>query len=88
MWQRENVNDVADSIANSDCIAFSNYVWNKSFNYALAKIVKKLNPNAIIIFGGPETPISNTKLFSIHPYIDVVVKKEGEGGFNRSLQQF
>src|SRR3990167_5883430 len=36
-----------------DIICFSNYVWNLDLNYGMAERIKRRNPKAIVIFGGP-----------------------------------
>lgn len=85
-WLRDNIEKTLESIKNDDVVAFSTYVWNKNYNYALAKKLKEVNPNCIIIFGGPELPITNKKIFEKYPFIDIVVKGEGEITFKRILE--
>jgi putative methyltransferase len=53
-------------------------VWNKNYNYALARRLKKINPNCITIFGGPELPITKKNIFEKLPFVDVAIKSEGE----------
>ena len=67
-------------------VAFSTYVWNKNYNYALAKRLKEINPTCIIIFGGPELPITNKEIFVKYPFIDIVIKGEGEITFRKVLE--
>ena len=78
IWRRDSIEKVADQLSSSDLVGFSTYVWNKSYNYALAKRLKELNPNCIIFFGGPEVAITDPGLFEKLPFIDVVIKSEGE----------
>lgn len=86
VWLRGNLENTLDKIKDNDVIAFSAYVWNKNYNYALAKKVKEVNPNCIIIFGGPELPITSKEIFTRYPFIDIVVKGEGEITFKRVLE--
>lgn len=88
IWQREPHEDVLSRIAQHDIVAFSTYIWNKNYNYQLAQSIKKINPNCLIIFGGPEPPISREDIFQIYPYIDIVVKLEGEYAFRDILERF
>lgn len=86
IWLRDNLEGTLETIIDNDVVAFSTYIWNKNYNYALAKKLKKANPNCIIIFGGPELPITKKDIFERHPYIDYVVKGEGEVTFRRLLE--
>jgi len=87
VWLRGNIDSTLESIKQSDVAAFSAYVWNKNYNYALAKQFKEQNPNAFIIFGGPEMPITKKDIFERYPFIDVVVKGEGEITFKNLLER-
>lgn len=78
IWRRTNIKETAKSLADSDLIGFSTYVWNKNYNYAIAQEVKRLNPNAILFFGGPEIPITKKDIFEKYPFMDFVIKSEGE----------
>ena len=78
LWRRTNIKETARSLANSDIIGFSTYVWNKNYNYAIAQEVKKINPSAILFFGGPEIPITKKDIFKKYPFMDFVIKAEGE----------
>lgn len=86
VWLRDNLETTLDSIKTDDVVAFSAYVWNKNYNYALAKKLKESNPNCIIIFGGPELPITKKTIFEKYPFIDMVVKGEGEITFKKVLE--
>lgn len=86
VWLRDNIQKTLEKIQTDDVVAFSTYIWNKNYNYALAKKLKELNPKCVIIFGGPELPITNPKIFEKFPFIDIVVKGEGEITFKRVLE--
>ena len=78
LWRRSNIKETAQSLIDNDIVAFSTYVWNKNYNYAVAQEVKRLNPKAILIFGGPEIPITRKDIFTRFPFMDIVIKSEGE----------
>lgn len=78
IWKRESVDTVVDRLKNSDIIGFSTYVWNRNYNFEVARRVKLANPDVFIIFGGPEPPYSDPAIFEKMPYVDVFVTKEGE----------
>jgi radical SAM superfamily enzyme YgiQ (UPF0313 family) len=78
LWRRTSIQETAKSLSDSDIIGFSTYVWNKNYNYAIAQEVKKINPSAILFFGGPEIPITKKDIFQKYPFMDYVIKSEGE----------
>ncbi len=78
IWRRDPIVESLEKIKNSSVVGFSTYVWNRQYNLKLAEELKKVNPNCFIIFGGPEVPITDSKLFERYPFIDCAVKKEGE----------
>lgn len=85
VWRRQDLDQTATTLATNHLVAFSTYVWNRYYNYSLAKKIKELNPAVTIIFGGPEPPIADPDIFKLHPYIDIVVKHEGEQSFQLIL---
>lgn len=86
IWLRGDLQSTLDLIKHDDVVAFSSYVWNKNYNYALAKKLKEVNPNCIIIFGGPEMPITKKNIFEKLSFVDIVVKGEGEITFKKILE--
>ena len=88
IWRREPVEEVAQRLQHNHVVAFSTYVWNHRYNYKLARRIKELNPNVVIMFGGPEPAITDPKLFEKEPFMDLVFKMEGEITFRRVLENF
>ena len=79
VYKREPIEELANKLSKNNIVGFSTYVWNRNYNFTLAKRVKEINPNVFIFFGGPEPPISNPSIFSdVMPFADVVVRGEGE----------
>lgn len=87
IFRRDSLDVVEAKLADSDIIAFSTYVWNHQYNFTLAKSLKEKYPDKFIIFGGPEPAIEDPKFFAKYPFIDVVVKLEGEITFRRILEE-
>jgi len=75
---RPKVDEYAEQCSNSDILLCSCYVWNWEITTLLAKKVKDLNPNCLIIFGGPQVPNYSEGFFEKHPYVDIIVHGEGE----------
>lgn len=88
IWRRDPIDSIAPKLASNDIVAFSTYVWNHRYNYALAKRIKELNPACLIVFGGPEPAIEDPNLFKKEPFMDLVIKMEGEITFKRILENF
>jgi radical SAM superfamily enzyme YgiQ (UPF0313 family) len=88
IWRRDMLDDAVEKLKDSDILAFSTYIWNKSYNYVLAKRLKELNPKCLILFGGPEPPIEKPDIFELYPFIDIAVKQEGEETFRDILDHY
>jgi len=88
LWKRTNIKEAAISLVDNDIVAFSTYVWNKNYNYAVARHLKKLKPNIILLFGGPEIPITKKDIFIKYPFMDYVIKSEGEITMKNLLTAF
>jgi len=69
-----------------DILGFSCYIWNIEATLRLARNLKKVRPNLIIVLGGPEVTFDSRALLSQNPYIDVVVRGEGEVTFLELLR--
>ena len=78
IWRRDSIKQTAELLEHNDILLFSTYVWNREYNYELARTVKKLNPNVVCVFGGPEIPVKDKNIFSRYNFIDYVVVTEGE----------
>jgi len=65
-------------LSKPDVIAFSCYIWNISFILALADNIKKALPSCVLIFGGPEVSYDSVCLLDKYPFIDYIIKGEGE----------
>jgi tRNA A37 methylthiotransferase MiaB len=88
IFRRDDIEYTAQKLASHDVVAFSTYVWNKNYNYKLAACIKELNPRCLILFGGPEPPIEKPYIFERYPFMDMVIKKEGELTFLAVLKNF
>ena len=88
IWRRDAVDDVVERLRDNDVVAFSTYVWNHQYNYTVAQRLREVNPDCLIIFGGPEPAITDPNLFRDNPFMDMVICFEGEITFRRVLQNF
>lgn len=63
---------------NADVYGFSCYLWNIKAHLTLAENLKKLRPDAKIVFGGPEVSYTPNEILERYPFIDTVLTGEGE----------
>ena len=88
IWRRDAVEPTAQTLAKNHIVTFSTYVWNHRYNHALARRIKEINPDCLIVFGGPEPAITDPNFFRNNPFIDLVICYEGEITFRRVLQNY
>ena len=88
IWRRDSLEEVVDKLKHSDLVAFSTYVWNHQYNYAVARRLREVNPSVFIVFGGPEPAITDPELFRKEPYMDLVICFEGEITFRNILKHW
>ncbi len=81
IYRRGAVDAIADQIGAVDIFGASCYVWNMALTTEVAIEVKRRNPGALVIFGGPHVPDHDPGFLDRHPYIDITVHGEGEETF-------
>lgn len=86
-FEKIPIKDYIDRIENPDIFLFSNYGWNTNYHLTLAKLLKELYPNCLVIIGGPNAQQQETYLKS-HDYIDYSVWGEGEQTLLELLSSF
>ena len=72
-------------------VGFGNYVWNLELSTDLAREIKLLNPNTLIVFGGPNFPLENKRReewLRKRPFIDVYVVGDGEESFKEIIDEW
>lgn len=72
---------------NPDIIGFSCYIWNIEETITVAQMLKKINPNLTIIFGGPEVTYDIPYWLDRIPEADFIVIGEGEETFKQLLDE-
>jgi tRNA A37 methylthiotransferase MiaB len=88
LWRREALEETAQRLAHNNIVAFSVYVWNHNYSYVLGARIKELNPDVLIVMGGPEPAITDPDIFRKNPWMDLVVCYEGEITFKRILETY
>lgn len=64
-----------------DVLMMSNYMWNENLTFHFGRLAKKLNPNMLVVMGGPNIHIEKERQLDFvkqHPELDVYVLGEGD----------
>lgn len=85
----ENPYDVMSDIYSQNCesVLFSCYIWNIEFVADVADMLKQVSPNTQIIFGGPEVSYNSEEVLEKYPFVDAVIRGEGEETFKEYLEK-
>lgn len=65
----------------ADLYAFSCYIWNRRLCERLSDELKKVRPDAVIIWGGPEATQDAVQILQVNPAVDAILAGEGEKAF-------
>ncbi|HHV38733.1 MAG TPA: B12-binding domain-containing radical SAM protein [Tepidimicrobium sp.] len=71
---------------NPDIIGFSAYIWNIEEVLRISETIKTINPDIIIILGGPEVSFDGAQILKKHDFIDFIIFGEGEITFKELLK--
>ncbi|WP_079508206.1 B12-binding domain-containing radical SAM protein [Mesobacillus jeotgali] len=83
------INIVSDLIQKKpEIIGFSCYIWNIEETIKVIKMIKKINPEILIVVGGPEVTYDVQDWMEQVPEFDVIVIGEGEQTFKQLLAGF
>ena len=61
-----------------EVVGLACYIWNIELTLALAKMIKQVMPETVIVLGGPEVSYQPGELLTSHPDIDYIIQGEGE----------
>ena len=73
-------------ISSYNVVACSCYLWNIDKYLELIPLLKKLNPTAKIVLGGPEVSYDAKYFLTTFSYIDYILEGEGEESFHEFLE--
>ncbi|HWR41582.1 B12-binding domain-containing radical SAM protein [Sporomusa sp.] len=62
----------------ADVIGLACYIWNIEASLELAALIKKVQPHAVVILGGPEVSYQPECILTDHAAVDYIVQGEGE----------
>jgi radical SAM superfamily enzyme YgiQ (UPF0313 family) len=90
LYGRVMVAEGVAALADADIAGFSTYVWNVRLSLAIARELKAVRPDTLIVFGGPQVPDrapAAEAFLRQHSYVDVLVHGEGEAVFTALLDR-
>jgi len=73
-----------------DILGLSNYCWNHKIGAELFAMLKKINPSAVTVWGGPNFPLdmpSQHEFMKEYIQVDSYVPTEGEQGFANIIER-
>src|SRR5262245_40095820 len=88
LYRRVRISDAVASLAGADIVGFSTYVWNGRISLEIARRLKALRSDVLVVFGGPHVPDHPEGFLRAHPFIDLVVHNEGEARFLEILERY
>lgn len=81
LFKRLPAIEAARRLNEADVAGFSIYVWNVNLTLDIARRMKKVKPETLIVFGGPQVPDRAEDFLKEHPFIDIAIHNEGEQTF-------
>ncbi|MBI3919611.1 MAG: radical SAM protein [Betaproteobacteria bacterium] len=88
IYSRIPLKRAVEQVLGVGVIGFSTYVWNIRISLEIARQVKQLQPETLIVFGGPQVPDRAEQFLRANPFIDLAVHGEGEPIFLGILENF
>jgi putative methyltransferase len=87
LYKRDTVNRMEEFYSEPIAVlGLSCYTWNFDLNCEVARWVKERNPGCVVVAGGPDPDYKDPDFFRKHPYIDMIVVKDGEIPFMKILE--
>ncbi len=87
-----NINDELSNILsklisyNANVICFGVYIWNVEQTLKIAENIKKLSPETIIAFGGPEVSYNPKEVLEKYNFVDSILCLESENNIGQFVQ--
>ncbi len=88
LYKRVRIADAVEQLKDADILGFSTYVWNGRISLEIARRLKAIKPEIIIMFGGPHVPDQPEGFMRANRQIDLAVHNEGEITFLKLLESY
>lgn len=88
LYKQKPVEEYYNQLVQADILGLTCYVWNQSYNDAVATYFRDINPQGIIVYGGPQVPedIDLKKIYDDNSPADYSIAGLGEIAFAEWLQ--
>ncbi|MCX6732690.1 MAG: radical SAM protein [Candidatus Roizmanbacteria bacterium] len=88
LFSQSEIQSIAQAILQNGTmiVGLSCFMWNMEVTLHIAQQIKKLNKSVKIILGGPEASDNVDKILKNSPFIDIIVRGEGEETFLELIQ--
>src|SRR3972149_1212475 len=89
IYKRGNIEKYVESLSGADIVFFSAYLWNFKVSLEVASRLKREKRQIVNVFGGPQVPDLNEKMFAFlkkYPFIDIASFGEGEIPFLKVIE--
>ncbi len=70
-----------------DVVGFSCYIWNISETLHLAAMLKQVNPDCVVVLGGPEVSYDPKRILKDHKAVDFILAGEAEESLPQLLEK-
>lgn len=70
-----------------DVAGFSCNIWNLDATLRMARLLKRVFPDTVVVLGGQEVTNGGAQFLAEHPYLDFIVDGEGEETFREFLRR-
>jgi radical SAM superfamily enzyme YgiQ (UPF0313 family) len=85
--KREDPMHLARKLSNCNIVGFSLYVWNEQISLMTMKYLRQINPEVLIVCGGPQVPDDGAAYLEKYTFIDFLVHGEGEVIFENLVER-
>jgi len=73
-----------------DVLGLSQYCWNSELNLYFARLTKEVNPDCLVVAGGPNLDLSSslrTEFLRKEKYVDICISHDGEIPFSEIVKR-
>ena len=74
-----------------DVLGVTNFMWNTNLCIKFSRIAKEVNPDVLIVFGGPDINNKHSdqeRFIRLYSHVDLLVEKEGEVAFTKIIETY
>jgi|TARA_B110000902_G_scaffold137309_1_gene158895 radical SAM superfamily enzyme YgiQ (UPF0313 family) len=84
IFRYEDVSEYDEALRSTDILGVTCYVWNQAYHDKLVKRFKEINPNGVVVYGGPNIPEVQQQAMNFlneRPAVDILFIGPGEKNF-------